>query len=171
VRSLLGEDMPAREVIERYRDGQARAGRATHARAIAAALVTDFHFRAPAEGFARGPAAHGHPTWHYVLEWASADPVLEAYHGICTPLVFGTHEAARTVGPGESARRMSGTVQDAWLAFARCGAPSAPALDRWPRFDSERRATMLLNERSRVVEGYRQDELSLWSASLEGATR
>lgn len=169
VRNLLGEDANPGEVIERYRDGQSRAGRATHARAIAAALVTDFHFRAPAEGFARGHSAQGHPTWHYVVEWSSANPVLDAYHGICTPLVFGTHDAVRTVGP--AARAMSETIQDAWLAFARSGEPAAPNLDRWPRFDSGRRATMLLNERSTLVDGYRQEELALWTASLEGRTR
>jgi para-nitrobenzyl esterase len=162
VAALLGPQARAQDVIALYRAGQARAGRATHDRAVAAALVSDFHFRAPGEGFARGHAAHGHPAWQYVLEWSSPDARLDAYHGICTPLVFGTYEAAPSVGKGEVLRRVSQTVQDAWIAFARSGDPSTPALGSWPRFAAAERFTLRLGERPQLARGYRSEELALW---------
>jgi para-nitrobenzyl esterase len=41
---------------------------------------------------------------------------------------------------------------DAWLAFARSGDPSHPAIGGWPPYDAERRATMELGERCGVVD-------------------
>jgi para-nitrobenzyl esterase len=43
-------------------------------------------------------------------------------------------------------------MSEAWLAFARTGNPATPALPHWPAYDAERRATMVFNSESRLVE-------------------
>ena len=50
---------------------------------------------------------------------------------------------------------------DAWVAFARSGDPSTDALP-WPRFEAERRRTMILDRECRVEELPREAERRCW---------
>jgi para-nitrobenzyl esterase len=43
-------------------------------------------------------------------------------------------------------------MSDAWLAFARSGSRNTKSLPDWPAYTSEKRATMLFDVASRVVE-------------------
>ena len=43
-------------------------------------------------------------------------------------------------------------MSEAWLAFARTGDPATPALPDWPAYEPDRRATMVFNLESRVVD-------------------
>ncbi|KEO82865.1 hypothetical protein EL26_13230 [Tumebacillus flagellatus] len=47
--------------------------------------------------------------------------------------------------------QMSRNMQDAWIAFTRSGNPDTPALS-WPAYDTNRRATMVWNRESGVVD-------------------
>ena len=62
-------------------------------------------------------------------------------------------ETARNfVGHGDDPQRLADQMSEAWLAFARTGEPATPALPDWPAYDPGRRATMVFNLESRVVE-------------------
>jgi para-nitrobenzyl esterase len=50
----------------------------------------------------------------------------------------------------------------AWAAFARTGDPSHPGIPKWPSYDGERRATMILDAECRVVEDPHREERLLW---------
>jgi para-nitrobenzyl esterase len=153
VRALGG----AEDVLERYRaDHSSR-------REVASALVTDFHFAATTEQFARAHAARGNPVFHYELQWASPRPGLGACHDIDLPLVFGTMDRVPGLaGTGPDVEAMSAVVQDAWLSFVRSGDPSTAALGRWPVHDPGRRPTMLLGADPQVVERHRAGQLEVW---------
>ena len=43
-------------------------------------------------------------------------------------------------------------MSDAWIAFARTGNPKRTALPDWPAYDLARRATMVFDATSRVVD-------------------
>jgi para-nitrobenzyl esterase len=165
-RDLAGPDADIDDVLDRYaRDDDVR-GLPTdleRRRAIASALVTDFHFGAPTEQFARAHAAHGNAVFRYELGWPSPRPSLGACHDTCLPLVFGTMDRVPVlVGTGPEVTRMSHVVQDAWIAFVRGGDPSTPDLGRWPRYEPDDRATMLLAASSEVVRHHRAEQMAVW---------
>jgi para-nitrobenzyl esterase len=77
---------------------------------------------------------------------------LGAPHGVTTPFVFRTLDAATSmVGTGPERQALSDRVSDAWLAFARTGNPDHPGLPHWPRYDAVDRTTMILDNDCRVV--------------------
>jgi para-nitrobenzyl esterase len=56
------------------------------------------------------------------------------------------------VGAGPQPEALARQMSDAWLAFARNGSPNTKSLPDWPVYTSEKRATMLFDVNSRVVE-------------------
>jgi para-nitrobenzyl esterase len=162
-RALLGDGHLLDDVLDRYRatypDGDAAAQR----RAVASALVTDFHFAAPTEQLLRHHAARGNPVHRYELQWPSPKPGLGACHDTCLPLLFGTTSSAPAlVGDDAGASRMSAAVQDAWITFVRGGEP-------WARYDERRRPTLLLGREPHLAEQHRRDRLDVWEGRFPAA--
>jgi len=97
----------------------------------------------------------GAPAYMYLLEWETprGRGRLRTPHALEIPLMFDNVETARNfVGGGDEPQRLADQMSEAWLAFARTGDPSTPALPDWPAYDPARRATMVFNLESRVVE-------------------
>jgi para-nitrobenzyl esterase len=95
------------------------------------------------------------PVWVYELVWETpvGDGIFKSPHTLEIPFVFvNVDRAAVLVGTGPEAKMLERQMSDAWLAFARTGDPNAPGLPRWPAYDSERRATMVFDSTSRVVD-------------------
>lgn len=99
----------------------------------------------------------------YVFQFDWATPIdggkWGAHHGLDVPFVFDN--AAITphmVGEGAGQLALADTMSRAWVAFARSGDPNVTGLPEWPRFDLERRATMVFNRDSRVVDDPRGRE-------------
>jgi len=108
--------------------------------------------RKHAQGTRVGGAA---PVFMYLLEWETprGRGRLRSPHALEIPLMFDNVETARNfVGAGEEPQRLADQMSEAWLAFARTGNPATPALPDWPAYDPQRRATMVFNLESRVVE-------------------
>ncbi len=110
--------------------------------------------RRPADAMAEACANHG-PTFVYRFDQPLAGRLahLWACHAADLPYPFGTLEGAGwsdVVGPG--AVRLSDAMQAAWAAFARAGEPSCDEVAEWPVYDLERRATMVLESESHVVD-------------------
>jgi para-nitrobenzyl esterase len=162
-RALAGGGPDVDDILDRYRTAHPGDGSITPQRAVASALVTDFHFTAPTEQLLRAHAGHGLRAYRYELQWPSPRPGLGACHDTCLPLVFGTLDRAPVLaGDDPAAQEMSGIVQDAWIAFIRTGDPATPATGAWPSYDGDRRATMLLDREPHVADRHRDDELVVW---------
>ena len=89
------------------------------------------------------------PAFMYQLVWETpvAKGRLRCPHALEIPLVFDNVEKARNfVGRGEEPQLMADQMSDAWLSFVRTGDPG------WPAYDTARRATMIFDLQSRVVE-------------------
>jgi len=110
-------------------------------------------------------AAQGAPAYAYQLDWRSpADGgKWGAFHTLDIPLMFGTlHAPGSLTGDGESARRVSDSMQQALLAFARTGDPNYHGLARWEPYTPPRRQTMVFDTESRLVDDPRGAERRLF---------
>jgi len=111
-------------------------------------------------------AEQGSPAFAYQLDWGSPQDGGKwgAFHTLDIPLMFGTLTARESMtGDGEGARRVSATMQDALLAFARSGDPNHPGLARWEPYTLPRRATMVFNLESRLADDPRGQERRLFA--------
>jgi para-nitrobenzyl esterase len=90
-----------------------------------------------------------------MLTWETpvAGGVLGATHALDLPMMFNTIETARSfVGPGEAPQKIADQMHAAWIAFAKSGNPNTPGLPHWPQYAESRRATMMFDLESRVVD-------------------
>jgi para-nitrobenzyl esterase len=139
------------------------------------ALETDLSLRVPSTRLAASQSAYQAATYMYLFQWRSPLPdghggELGACHALDLPFTFGTLDgkAARTFATGDreelqaKARALSQNVMDSWIAFARTGDPSHPGVGAWPRYDSTRRATMLLGGECRAVDAPLEARRAIW---------
>jgi len=92
------------------------------------------------------------PVWMYRFDWTAANPSLGAPHGVDIPFPFDTIEVGgwdRFVSDPTEAHELAATMQSLWSRFARTGDPSIETTD-WPRYDTERRSTLILGRDVRV---------------------
>ena len=111
-------------------------------------------------------AAQGAPAYAYQLDWGSPEDGGKwgAFHTLDIPLMFGTLTARGSLtGDGEEARRVSSTMQQALLAFARGGDPNYPGLARWEPYSLQRRQTMVFDAQSRLQDDPRGAERRLFA--------
>jgi para-nitrobenzyl esterase len=96
----------------------------------------------------------GAPVYAYLLSWRSPvlGGILGAPHCLDLPLVFDNHDRARMGGDDPDVHRLVSEVADAWIAFARDGAPSHPGLPDWPEYTTRDRPTMVFDRPTRLVD-------------------
>ncbi len=97
----------------------------------------------------RKAAQKAAPVYMYYLVWETpvANGLFKSPHTLDIPFMFDNVDKARVlVGPGPQPEALARQMSDAWLAFARTGNPN------WPPSTPERRATMLFDVESRVVD-------------------
>ncbi len=110
----------------------------------------------------------GAPTWMYQLDFPSpeAGGVLGAFHSLDIGLVFdNTARPSARTGDGPAARGLAGRMADSFVAFARTGDPNTRGLPAWPRFDLDRRATMIFDRRCRIENDPRREERLLFAVA------
>ncbi len=171
VEGLLGRHAAAApRVIDAYR--QARAGRAsTEPGELLDAIETDRTFRVPAIRLAEAQHRHQPETFMYLFTWESPARrgALGSCHALELPFMWGTLDAPtmdRFAGTGPDAEALSRAMMDAWLAFARGGDPGHRELPAWPRYDTERRATLVFDRKSELAHAPLDAERAVWDAIL-----
>jgi para-nitrobenzyl esterase len=93
------------------------------------------------------------PAYAYLLEWETPVGPFKAPHTLEIPLVFDNVDKARVlVGDGPAPQVLAKQMSAAWLAFAKTGDPNNSLLPAWPAYDADKRATMVFNLTSRVVD-------------------
>jgi para-nitrobenzyl esterase len=63
---------------------------------------------------------------------------------------------------GAAPKQLADNMHGAWVAFAKSGDPSIDALPEWPRYDTDRRATMLLEAQSTLADDPDGDMRRVW---------
>ncbi|MEO5823997.1 MAG: carboxylesterase/lipase family protein [Vicinamibacteraceae bacterium] len=108
-------------------------------------------------------AAH---TWVFQFDWRT--PIdggrWGAHHGLDVPFIFDNVSLVpEKVGPGRDAAPLATQMSAMCLAFARTGRPGTPGLPAWPTYDLARRATMVFDATTRVVDDPRGHERRLFA--------
>jgi para-nitrobenzyl esterase len=151
------------EVYRRTRPGASPAERLT-------AMMTD-RFRVGSIRLAERKLAGGTgPVFMYRFDFTT--PVLDgrlgATHALDVAFCFDNLDTVRLHGDRPEAPALADRVSGAWLAFARRSDPNHPGLPAWPAYDTDRRATMLLDVDCRVVDDPDAEERRAWDGRLGG---
>jgi len=132
-------------------------------------IASDYRYGAPTMIAAQRRAALGRaPVYLYYFTWET--PVeggrLKTPHTMEIPFAFDNVKIlARLTGGGPEAMSLADKVSDAWIAFARTGDPNTPKLPHWPVYDAKDRATMVINNVSKVVnDPLREQRLAMFQA-------
>jgi para-nitrobenzyl esterase len=111
------------------------------------------------------------PVYMYLFTWET--PVeggrRHSPHTIELPFVFDNpQEQPDEVGNGPDLQPLADKVSGAWTAFARTGTPNTALTPKWPAYNTDQRATMIINDEWKVVNDPRHD-VRLVMQSLKGS--
>jgi para-nitrobenzyl esterase len=131
------------------------------------AAMTDWVFRMPAIRLVEAQAPHAPRVSMYRFDYPSTafGGVLGACHAIDIPFIFANLDRGGVdvmLGDADAdTRRLSGRASRAWAAAARTGSPEHDDLP-WPGYDTERRATCLLDREPTVADDPEGHIRELW---------
>ena len=151
-------------LIEAHRD--ARADRDEHRAWVD--LIGDLVFRIPVIRLAEAQSQLGTPVYAYRFDWASPtfNGKLGATHALELPFVWNRLDLPTTavlLGPDVAAAQPLATaMHETWVAFITSGDPNGAGLPAWPRYDTSRRQTLVIDRESRVVEDPGGTSRALW---------
>jgi carboxylesterase type B len=136
----------AADIVSAIRGIRAERGEPAAPNDLWFAIETERFFRVPSVRAAEAQLAIQPATHVYLFGWES--PALGGWLGACHGLeiafVFGNQgrgELAAFTGSGPDADRLSASMMDAWLGFARTG-------EAWDPYDAAKRPTMVFNRES-----------------------
>jgi para-nitrobenzyl esterase len=125
-------------------------------------VITDYWMRHDGNTVAQLKVKQGAaPVYVYMLEW-EVNAQLRSPHAIDVPLVFNNVAASAGIAAAPNSQAVADQMSDAWIAFARTGNPSSKSLPTWPAYDLTRRANMIFNAKSRVVDDYNKEAREFW---------
>jgi para-nitrobenzyl esterase len=110
----------------------------------------------------------GAPAWMYQLDFGS--PIdggkLRAYHSFDIALVFDNLAAPGSkTGTGADARAVANQMSEAFIAFARTGDPNCAAIPAWEKYALPKRATLVIDVASKMVDDPRREERELFAVA------
>lgn len=136
-------------------------------------LVSDGGFTLPTTWFAEAAAARGSRVWMYRADY-QVDDRLRAMHAADLPFFFARPDSRageELIGPTtpENAALRAGLADrmaGALLSFVRDGAPAAPGLPDWPRYDRAGGQTMLFGPECQLAEHPLGPRKTFWEEAL-----
>ena len=65
-------------------------------------------------------------------------------------------------GTGQAASTLSEKMMNSWIAFSRNGDPNNGSIPSWPRFELDKRSTMIITKEFRVENAPFEEERVAW---------
>jgi len=174
-RDILGQNgssaPDAKLAAREYREAVRVRGGDTSPFGVWSAYQSARVFHYPAANLAEQHSDAGGTAYSYLFSWGlpAMKSVLGSCHAMDLPFIFGlsNHPLVRPfAGLAAASDRLSHRMQDAWIGFASSGDPSHSELPKWDRYDSEHRATMLLDRECFIADAPLEAErrlLQSWS--------
>ncbi|MFW9867096.1 MAG: carboxylesterase/lipase family protein [Candidatus Thorarchaeota archaeon] len=117
------------------------------------AIISDSMFRVPIIKQLEAHISHNPDAYCYIFSYESHVSGY-SFHTLEIPFVFGNLDtkdiATGYIEINKNTEKLSKNIMDAWVAFARTGDPNHEGLPEWPRYDIEKRATMILGTEPKV---------------------
>ena len=138
-----------------------RKGRPNYSNVELAQVVASDNFRAGVITEGERKAEQKAPVYMYYFTWRSPvrDGKLKAFHTLEIPFVLeNVDEAKSMTGAGQDRYALQDKMSGAWAAFARSGNPNHKGMPSWPKFNTDQRATMILDNECKVVNDPRGEE-------------
>jgi len=101
----------------------------------------------------RKAAQGGAPVYKYYFEWYSPvrNGALRSMHTMDIAFALENVDVATTLlGSAPDVQRLADRMSAAWVTFAREGNPNNSLIPEWPVFTAGQKATMVLNDHTRV---------------------
>jgi para-nitrobenzyl esterase len=175
VRSLTWEQLPERLLPQLHVDIDPEYVIATYRRLYPQYSPSEVFFAATTAGRSwRGAvieaetrAQAGTPVFAYQLNYRS--PIENgrygAQHAMDIPLVFDNVAQPRSLtGNTPQAQQTADQMSDAFIAFARTGNPNHKGIPSWTPYQLDKRATMVFDAKSELVDDPRGEERKLFAA-------
>ncbi len=170
VESLGQNADKAESLINTYRETRKEEG-SLSAQAVLDAFCTDLDFHVSAIRTAEAQSIQNPNTYMYLFTWPS--PLMEgklgSFHTLEIPFVFGMLDDpiwSEFTGAGKEAKKLSEKIMDSWIAFARTGNPSHSGIPEWPKYNTEKRSTMILGKEIKVVDDPYGKERMVWDGIM-----
>jgi para-nitrobenzyl esterase len=129
--------------------------------------ITDRTYRFDSITLAQRKSAQNRgAVYMYLFAWQTPalDGRLHTPHALEIPFVFDNVAGFPNLAAGRpEAAAVAAAMSEAWISFARSGAPGHAGLPSWPAYDARRRATMVLDRESRVVDDPGAAVRRLWA--------
>jgi len=128
-------------------------------------IATDGLFRKFAIQQAERKAAQGTaPVWMYRWDWAPDcyDGKFGAVHAIDVSASFRNVRDVLLNGGRADGQKVANELSSAWVAFAKTGDPNTPAIPSWPAYDAKTRATLIIDNETRVENDPNSQMRQLW---------
>jgi para-nitrobenzyl esterase len=138
---------------------------------IGYAINTDEAYRIPIIRTAEAQCQNQQNTYCYLFGFESPlyKNILGACHTIDLPFIFGTYDHSNPnteimVGRNniEELETFSNLIMDTWISFAKTGDPNHSGLPKWPKYDLNNRATMILKQDPEIVNAPMDEERFAW---------
>jgi para-nitrobenzyl esterase len=158
----------AERALKTYRDVYPKASPTE----LFIAMATEHRIGGDTTRLAERKAAQPAPVYLYRYDYQSNTPIrgtdwtLRAGHATEIATKFYNYDIPGLEGNGPGVSEASRNFSTLWTSFARTGHPGGDGLPEWPRYDTKRRATMLINSQCQIVDDPDRRIRELW-ASLQ----
>ncbi|HUY18152.1 MAG TPA: carboxylesterase/lipase family protein [Candidatus Binataceae bacterium] len=137
------------------------------ARDLFCAIASDAGMRIPSLTMAERKLALGAaPVFVYLFTWETPalGGCLKSPHTLEIPFVFDNIDSAAIAGDSPTRFALAETMSRTWAAFARSGNPNNDLIPEWPAYSSERRPTMIFDDRCRLEFDPCAEERRAWDS-------
>ena len=160
--ALRTNDEDAAKVIAAYKKGRPKVSNLD-----VNLIVASDNFRTSVLTATDRKAEQPAPVYTYYFTWQS--PVsggkLKSFHTLDIPFALGNVDESKSMtGEGKDRYPLQDRMTAYWTNFARTGDPNGKGLPAWPKYDVTQRATMILDNNSRVVNDPYGDERRVFAS-------